>query len=159
MLTQTYVIKKLWYCPDTGTFIRLNNNGTRPPAGTINSCGYVRIILNKKSYLAHRLAWLYTYGVFPTYEVDHINGVRADNRLSNLRDVTKLENSRNRTRANKNNRYGLLGVTPYRNRWMAQLAQGTGSRYLGLFDTPEEAAQAYVAAKQTPEGGYLANNR
>ena len=68
------------------------------PAGTLNSDGYRAININKKIYMEHRLVWFYVTGEWPTNVIDHINRNRADNRLENLRDVSRQENSLN-TRA------------------------------------------------------------
>jgi len=64
-------------------------------AGTPVSDGYVNICINQKRYRAHRLIWLMFNGHFPNNEIDHINGVRSDNRIENLREVGRIENCRN----------------------------------------------------------------
>jgi hypothetical protein len=148
MITQAEIQAKFQYCPHTGQFTRLNKTRRGRLAGTQNSCGYIRIVINRKAYLAHRLAWLYVYGTFPTADTDHINGNRADNRIANLRDVPRKINSTNRHTANKNNVSGLLGVSPLRDRWVAQHAVQGKNRHIGVFDTAEAAHQAYIAAKQ-----------
>ena len=156
MITHTELRSRFAYCPQTGQFTRHNKTGGTRPAGTRNSCGYIRIFIDRKSYLAHRLAWLYTYGAFPVGDTDHINGDRADNRICNLRDVPRTVNAANRNKANKNNAHGLLGVSPLRGRWVAQIADRGAKRHIGVFDTPEEAHKAYIAAKQS-QGDCLAN--
>jgi hypothetical protein len=69
-------------------------------AGCPKNDGYIQIRVNKKPYQAHRLIYLYHHGVLPDYplELDHINRNRADNRVENLRVVTKSENQLNRTK-------------------------------------------------------------
>jgi hypothetical protein len=62
-----------------------------------NRGGYLVMSYKKKSYLCHRLAWLYVYGSYPKNVIDHINRVRDDNRISNLRDVTYTQNALNKT--------------------------------------------------------------
>jgi hypothetical protein len=148
MITHIELLTRFHYCPTTGQFFRITAKGRRP-AGTRNSCGYIRIVIDRKAYLAHRLAWLYVHGRFPAADTDHINGDRADNRISNLRDVPRSVNAANRHTANKNNASHVLGVSARRNRWVAQRSiQGT-NRYLGMFDTAEAAQHAYAAATQT----------
>ena len=90
------------YNQDTGEFIRRVSVGSRGQAGavagSVDGHGYVDIMINRKLYKAHRLAFLYMGGSFPLEEVDHINGVRGDNRWANLRPVTRQENMQNRKR-------------------------------------------------------------
>lgn len=112
----------------------------------------MRIFIDKKAYLAHRLAWLYVHGTFPANDIDHINGVRHDNRIENLRDVPRVVNAHNRNRANKNNSHGRLGVYKVRHRWVAQLGAKGARRYLGIFDSAVEAEAAYLAAKEAYDG-------
>jgi len=88
------------YCPNTGNFTWLCDRGTNKVknkiAGSIHSDGYLTIQINGKSYKAHRLAWHYHYNKWPSGQIDHINGIKNDNRIENLRDVTSSENSKNR---------------------------------------------------------------
>ena len=80
----------LTYDKDTGVFRRNTSSGGQEIgsiAGTISKYGYIRIRIKNKAYFAHRLAWLYEYGVWPENEIDHINGEKSDNRLINLRKV------------------------------------------------------------------------
>jgi hypothetical protein len=156
MITHTELLTQFTYCPDTGQFRRRTRTGERP-AGTTNSCGYTRIVINRKAYLAHRLAWLYMNGAFPVGDIDHINGDRADNRRVNLRDVPRKMNAANRHKANKNNARQLLGVSRLRSRWVAQIAIDGVKRHLGVFDTAEAAHQAYLVARH-PEGENFANH-
>lgn len=152
MINPSDLRNRLAYNPSSGAFFHRAKNGTLRPAGTVNSCGYIRIVLDQKSYLAHRLAWAYVRGEFPLNDIDHINGVRQDNRIENLRDVPRFINSNNRKAGNTNNSSGYLGVTAYRNKWVAQFRGRGGRGYLGLFDTAEAAALAYANAKQEYEG-------
>lgn len=143
----------LQYDPVSGEFRWLN-----PPAkarryigeraGTLTARGYVRIKVDGRLYAAHRLAWLFSYGFWPENQIDHINGVRHDNRIENLRDVSARVNSQNRRRANANNSSGLLGVSKSRNRFQALIRDESGHMtYLGKFDSAEAAHDAYLSAK------------
>jgi len=116
--------------------------------------GYRCIKVLGRLQLAHRLAWLYVHGVWPDHEIDHLNGIRSDNRLGNLRDVSRTTNSENQRRATVGNTSTkLLGATlddsVYRRKpFKAQIKVNGRSRHLGMFATAEEAHQAYVDAKR-----------
>lgn len=99
MLTQAKLKELLFYDSGTGLFVRqvktCNTVRIGDIAGSINKLGYVVISVLNKPYLAHRLAWLYMFGEFPKGEVDHINRDKSDNRITNLRDVGRSQNSIN----------------------------------------------------------------
>jgi hypothetical protein len=117
-------------------------------AGHTNKRGYVEIRIDKTLYLAHRLAWLYVTGGWPKGEIDHINASKGDNRFSNLRDATRSVNQQNMKRAQKNNHVGLLGVSPKRKKWRARITVDSREVNLGVYDSPEEAHNAYIKAKR-----------
>ncbi len=159
-LTAERLRELLHYSPETGIFTWRVTRCWRTPAGTElsyrNEEGYVQVRLFRRLYRAHRLAWLYVHGVWPTRDIDHANGNRADNRIDNLREANGAINQENRRRANKNNRTsGLLGASFDRTkgRWMAQIMKAGKTIFLGYFQTPEEAHEAYVAAKRTTHEG------
>lgn len=151
-LTANELRSLLLYDAETGLFWwRVRRPGIRQEgaAGTLSkSTGYVVIQVNGRLYKAHRLAWLYVYGCWPANTIDHINGKKADNRISNLRDVTHPVNSCNRVRQNRNNATGLLGVTPHpaTGKFMARVSRDGRSKYLGLFPSADEAHRAYQTA-------------
>ena len=103
------------------------------------------------SQYAHRLAWLYVHGVWPPHEVDHINGDRSDNRIANLRLATRQQNSENRHGAQSNSKTGLVGVSWHKRagKWQAHIRVKGRTRYLGLFESTQDACMAYLQAKQT----------
>lgn len=105
----------LHYDPETGNLTWLVARSGAGKVGSIagsqHIAGYRAVYLEYKAYLAHRLAWFYVFQSWPTGQIDHINGVRSDNRLSNLRDVDAFVNQQNRRSATRGNLSGFLGVT------------------------------------------------
>lgn len=116
-------------------------------AGSV-SCGYIRMSIDGKDYLAHRLAWFYVYGEWPKMQIDHINGVRGDNRIKNLREATASINIQNQRNAQPHNKAGFLGVYFDRGKYKAQIRANGSPRHLGRFITAEDAHRAYVIAKR-----------
>lgn len=151
-LTQQRLCEVVDYNPDTGVFVWKTQTGPRAQigavAGSINVRKYVDISIDGRKYVAHRLAWLYTYGVWPTWQIDHIDGVRHNNMLSNLRDVPRSINMQNQRKARKGALTGLLGVSRHNTRWRARIQTNGVVHRLGTFDTPEEAHAAYLVAKR-----------
>jgi len=125
-LTQARLKELMEYSPTTGLFIRKKTTSNRANvgdvAGTISN-GYIRIKINHKIYMAHRLAWFYVEGFFPTnIDIDHINMDRADNRWANLRLVSRSCNMRNSGNS-KTNTSGVKGVyfSKDRNKWQSYI--------------------------------------
>jgi hypothetical protein len=107
--------------------------------------GYVSAMLRYNGQVyrvgCHRIIWVLTHGKWPDGVIDHINRVRDDNRIENLRDVSVGENARN----NGNSRgTGLFGSYPRRGKFIAQVMVNKKARYLGSFNTPQEAHQRAV---------------
>jgi hypothetical protein len=163
MITQEQLKSILSYDPATGIFTWLerpnkpgkgnsswNTQKARSQAGNLEKDGYIRITIAKKHYPAHRLAWLYTYGEFPKIGLDHLNGIRNDNRICNLGEATPSENGQNQLRATKGNVAGYLGVSfkKQTGRFGACIRHDKKDTHLGYFDTAEEAHQAYINAKR-----------
>jgi hypothetical protein len=149
-LTAARLREVLSYDPDTGIFTWRVSRGTAKAgsvAGSPDKDGYVILGLYGRLYKAHRLALFHAYGSMPDTHIDHRNGVPGDNRLSNLRPATRSGNCQNQRCAHSNNVSGLLGVSQDGNRWRAQIQVDGVNRYLGLFNTPELAHAAYLAAK------------
>ena len=120
-------------------------------AGSPNKDGYLGLSIKRTTVLAHRVIWLHVHGVWPTRQIDHINGDRRDNRLVNLRDVAPAVNSQNLTDAHVDSYSGILGVHWHSRdkRWIAQLGAYGKRHHLGTFRTAEEAHAAYLKAKAT----------
>lgn len=119
------------------------------PAGHARKDGYVSISVDRLSYLAHRLAWFFVIKKWPRREIDHINCIRDDNRIANLREATFGENQRN-VPTQTNNTSGHKGVTwdKARGKWVAQITAGRLHMNLGRFDHLEDAAAAYAKASR-----------
>lgn len=117
-------------------------------AGTTDK--YVLIKILGKTYKAHRVIWLMNYGEWPKGDIDHIDGCKYNNRLSNIRDVSTSGNMQNQTRAHKCNKSGYLGVTKFgdSNKWRARITLNKKQIYLGIFDDPKEAHKIYLDAKR-----------
>ena len=150
-LTTEQLKHVLTYDENTGNFtrrVRIGPFKKGSVAGTKLNTGYISIRVHGTYFQAHRLAWLYTHGVWPTGYIDHINHDKSDNRISNLRDVTWSENLHNLKSAKVSNQSRLLGVSPYKSRWIAQIQKDKVKIHIGVFDTPEEAHNAYVTKKQ-----------
>lgn len=153
ILTAARLRELLHYEPDTGVFTWTQNRWrvfSGDIAGGVGLQGYVIITVERRTYRAHRLAWLWVHGVWPAADIDHINGNRADNRLVNLRDVDRQTNLQNLTKAKTHNKTGLLGVcySARDKRWIAQIKAPGAPRVLGYFKSPKEAQDAYLEAKR-----------
>lgn len=144
MLTQELVRKVFHYDPTTGGLIRRSGIMAGLTAGGKNAKGYWVVYVNGTRHYAHRVIWLYVYGVLPR-QVDHINRDKADNRLANLREATDAQNQANNG-PQKNNRSGFRGVSPSKGKWRAVVTVNAKQKWLGYYDTPEEAAAAYRRA-------------
>lgn len=141
------------YDPETGVFTRLETDDAMP-AGTTHATGYIDIRVDGFKYRAHRLAWLYMTGSFPSGVIDHLDGVKTNNRWSNLRDVTQFVNMQNQRLPRAGSKSGWLGVTAARGgKWLASIKVHGRRIYLGTFREPEEAHAAYLAAKRERHAG------
>lgn len=115
--------------------------------GSLDNNGYRRVCFNGKRPLAHRLAWFLYYGEWPTDQIDHINGNKDDNRISNLRLASDFQNMWNRGKP-QNNTSGFKGVSWHKQRqkWIALIGVNGVLKYLGYFEDLEKAAAAYQTA-------------
>jgi hypothetical protein len=160
-ITKELVQQLFFYEEETGKlFWKIKPSGPvnkGDEAGRITSNGYRQIRIFNSAYVAHRIVWLYINGNWPKNYIDHINGDRLDNRISNLREVTKQENNQNLLKAQKNNKSNFLGVSwnPKGKKWRAQICVDNKKIYLGLHETPELAHAAYLDAKRKLHKGNL----
>lgn len=154
----------LSYDPETGKFTWLprsvdgfatlragrlwNTIHAGAPAFTgIHPNGYAEGRINGVRFKAHRVAWKYFYGSEPG-EIDHINGDRADNRIANLREVERVDNTRNRAQY-ANSKTGVPGVVWHKpsGKWLAKIGLNYKTIHLGTFDEFHEAVAARKAAE------------
>lgn len=151
------VIEKLssayTYRPDTGDFVWAINPGKLRHllgriAGSCRGDGYRRMTVGGQEYMVHRLVWLVEHGVWPQNDIDHVNGVRSDNRVANLRDVPRFVNIQNRKRSDSDSKTGVLGVSPNGSGFVARIKAGGRQLNLGTHRTVEDAHAAYLSAKR-----------
>ena len=158
MLTQKRLKELLHYDESTGVFTWRVAKSHRMRVGSVAGSvalpkGYIRIKIDCRNYLAHRLALFYVHGVFPASETDHINRIKTDNRIANLRPCTQSENNKN-THVNAKNTSGFKGVSRYRGKWTARGAINGTRHYLGYFPTAEAASEAYEAFARQNHGAF-----
>ena len=140
----------LKYDQETGV-LTWNKSGSRIRKGAPAGCfhgGYIRLELNGKSMYAHRIAWFLHYGEWADKDIDHINGNKSDNRISNLRLADHAKNCQNRRKARSDSRTGVIGVGKRGKRFAASICTNGKDKFLGYFDDIESAAKAYLTAKR-----------
>ncbi len=154
VINRCALVRLLRYNPKTGLFTwRIDRGAVK--AGAVAGCltrqGYVQIRIDDISYSAHRLAWLYCYGVWPENELDHKDGRKANNRFTNLRPATTQQNKHNQRKAHSRSSTGLLGVVPRKDgKFLAKLkVKGKRRIVRGPFKTAIEAHLAYVEIKRS----------
>ena len=149
-LTPQHLHKILNYDANTGHFTWRVKTSRKvvvgKEAGSTKPSGYVSIRINGRGHYAHRIAWCYVYGDWPTDEIDHINGVRGDNRIANLRQATRKQNMENRVRPVGSSGYRGVVWLEANQKWRASSVHNRKNIYLGLFDTAEEASAMYCDA-------------
>lgn len=154
--TAEYVRSVLAYDPETGVLRWLTTGTGRKPslvAGSRQASGYWVTGIQNRIYKNHQLALLLSTGRWPEHDVDHINGVKEDNRLCNLREVDHQSNTQNRLKAHSNNVSGILGVHKRKQRFMARILVNGSPHHLGTYPTAEEAHAAYLQAKRSLHPG------
>lgn len=157
MLDVDRLRKILRYDAETGVFTYLVRRGRVRKAGDIagfisrrsrdNGGGYRIVHFDGRDYGAHRLAWFYVHGKWPTHHIDHRNNERDDNRISNLREATRSQNCANKG-AQSNNTSGLKGVSFHKGgrKWRADIKVAGETLFLGLYKRKEAACAAYDLA-------------
>jgi hypothetical protein len=159
MLTQERLKEIFIYDAEKGIFTRINTTSSRAikgaVAGSINSYGYLRISVDGRDYFSHRLAWLYEFGEFPPGLIDHINGDRKDNRISNLRQASLSQNGFNR-RIQPTNTSGIKGVSWCKRsgQWRAIIMCQGKSIHVGYFKEKSNAANAISKVRDLMHGKF-----
>jgi hypothetical protein len=157
MLNHEDILRMFKYDPDTGhlEYIERRQGRRFGPLGAKDKDGYMLTGINYKKYPLHRVIWLYVYGEWPTKFIDHINGDKTDNRISNLREATNAENMRN-VGKQAHNTSGLKSVSFHnlRKKWRATISVNKKSIHLGLFNCPAAASFAYQIAADKYHGSF-----
>lgn len=145
ILTQERLKKLLSYDPDTGVFTWVASNSNRVKVGAVAGClkradGYSQIQVDGKLYLAHKLVFLYVFGSLPIKEIDHINRIKHDNRVDNLRFCNRTENNQN-TKVRSDNTSGVKGVSWSKgaNKWHAYIKVNGKKTHCGYFERFDDA--------------------
>lgn len=160
MITLDYLKSIIYYDEVTGLATWKLNVSKRQKAGCeigyLEVQGYRCVRINGVLYRTHRLAWFYIHGCWPD-NIDHINGIRDDNRISNLRSVTDQENQKNQ-KIRDDNTSGFIGVSwsQERNKWVSYINHNKKRIPLGRFDKKYEAIKARVKANK--KYGYHENH-
>lgn len=144
MISQEFLKDRFVYDPETGDFYYRKSD---KKCGYINHSGYRYITICYKTYIVHRLIWVYMTGSYPPEDIDHINRNRLDNRWVNLRAVSRSENSKNRSVSKKNSSgYPGVGYNKRDEKFYAAIMVDGERHYLGYYDSAEEAGKAYKEA-------------
>ena len=156
ILTAARLRELLHYDPETGLFVRKvartgKGSAVGSTAGSLNSNGYVIIGIDGALFRAHRLAWLYMAGEWPEQHIDHIDGIRNNNRWANLRDVSRAMNAQNQHAPHSRNKSsGLAGVSWNHkcSNWKAYITVSGKRKHIGYFKDPALAHLAYLEEKR-----------
>jgi len=160
MITQAELKSYLSYDKETGIFIRIKTTSNRSKinsvAGNVRPDGYMEVKVAGNAYLQHRLAWLYEYGVWPSKMLDHINGVRNDNRIENLREVDFRENTYN-SKIRSDNKSGVRCVS-WNNRqkcWEVRMKVDNKLKYFGNYKDLQDAKAKSEQIRKRHHGEYF----
>lgn len=148
-------VRELFRCDEAAgqLFWRKSNSRVKEGdrAGFLRPEGYRNVVVDGRMHREHRVIWMIIHGFVPVY-IDHINGIKSDNRLCNLREANRNLNAQNLRVAKKSNKSGFLGVTKINRNvekcWRATIKMSGKSKTLGHFYSPEDAHQAYLSAKR-----------
>jgi len=152
--------KLICYDPLTGVFVwskKVGRHSEGKAAGWVHSRGYLCITINRCKVYAHRLAFILMKGCRPEADIDHINGIRTDNRWVNLRSVDRRTNLENRTSLhNESSASGLLGVhwCNQKQAWHAEIKTHSKKRHIGFFQDKNKAQEAYLQVKREIHSGF-----
>lgn len=151
-MTQKELKELFAYDSETGDFTRIKATSNSVKVGEVinskDAYGYIHTRIKGNRYKVHRLIWLYVHGKFPKHQIDHINHIRDDNRICNLREVTHQENAKN-VSMNCNNTSGTVGVRFNKgmNKWVSRIMLNQRALWLGCFDSKEDAIKVRKEAE------------
>jgi hypothetical protein len=141
----------LRYEPETGIFYWIHRDTQKKKLGLnasiVRSHGYLNISIDGQYYYTHRLAWFYVHGEWPKV-IDHINGIKTDNRIDNLRSVDQRCNLQNVVKARRHNKSGIIGARKTKYGFQTSIRLDGKNHYLGHYKTAEEAHNVYLEAKR-----------
>jgi HNH endonuclease len=154
MITLERLKELLTYNPETGLFTRNIFTNYINKVGFYDTKGYLRTRIDGENYSVHRLIWFYMTGAWPKDQIDHINGIKDDNKWNNLREATNGQNAINKASFSK---LGIKGVRidpkyKYKTKYIAQITTNKKVICLGRFDTIEEASNSYNEAAKKYHG-------
>ncbi|MBX6221380.1 HNH endonuclease [Pseudomonas aeruginosa] len=159
MITQERLKEVLRYSPLAGVFEwRIQGRRIRPgylAGGVCRQSGYVHICIDRRTYRAHVLAWLYMTGEYRPNEIDHKDGDRSNNAFNNLRIATSEQNGWNRKLA-KNNTSGIKGISfrAGKKPWEAKFDAAGKTIWLGRFETKDLAEEALIKKREEIHGEF-----
>lgn len=153
------LLERVLYDPATGIFTRKIETCSRVKVGQRADipCGKGRriVVFGNMKYYAHRLAWFYVHGKWPIDQIDHRDLDPCNNKIENLRESTQGQNMANVSRVNKTGRRGIYLQTQCPTpRWIARIRFNGRGIYIGCYDCPEKAHNAYLEASRKYYGEF-----
>lgn len=153
MTAEEYIKERISYDHESGIIYRRMKTRNKPVT-TQSADGYVVIGICGKQYRAHRVAWYIYYGFWPESDIDHVNCIKTDNRIENLRICNDSQNQCNKTKSRGTSRYKGVDLHKASGLWRARIRKNYKVRELGYFHTEEEAAAAYAKAARKFHGEF-----
>lgn len=150
IVTHKELLGLIRYDQETGLFFnqsKLDDEGSLTQTGSLDTRGYMKVYVKGRYYRAHRLAMFYVTGEWPKHDVDHINGIRDDNRFANLRCVTRQQNAQNRTKVMGKSKFRGVCWCKQQQKWKAYATVNYKLNVFGFFNSEEEAGAAAKAGR------------
>jgi hypothetical protein len=163
---EDYIRENLRYDPETGHLWWIKPSGRRQldkPVGCINKTrGYVCFTLGLTDgqvyCTVHRIAWFLYYGCWPKELLDHLNGIKTDNRIENLREASQQQNLRNQKSRTGSSKYKGVSWSKQSQKWRVDFRYNEKANCFGFYTSEEEAALAYDKAARELHGDYARLN-